>query len=355
MSTPLVVPEIAAPKETNSVANTARFNSPEVLAALYWLVRDTFRQAVATRIFWVMLVVSAACIVFCLGISVESGLAPRLAHDTELYTTDNQPFTGSNSTGSITLLYGFMRVQHTRHVEDGVHFIQTVLAGFVAGVLGFTLALVWTAGFVPDFLQPNSGTVLLAKPIPRGVLLAGKYLGVLAFLGFQVLVFFVGTWLALAVRTGVWDAAYLAAIPLFLLQFGVIFSFTVLLAVLTRSTVACIFGSVLFWLLCWGMNVGRHFTVGFEQLTGSTARLGAFSRGMVELGYWILPKPADIFVILEEVLGAGNYAMTLSRQSEIQHAFNAGYFYPELSILASVAFAVAMLVISARQLAQTDY
>jgi len=59
--------------------------------------------------------------------------------------------------------------------------------------------------------------------VPRGVLLAGKYVGVLAFVGFQILVFFVGTWLALALRTGVWDYGYLAAIPLFLLQFAVIY------------------------------------------------------------------------------------------------------------------------------------
>jgi len=35
------------------------------------------------------------------------------------------------------------------------------------------------------------------------------------------------------------------------------------------------------------MNVGRHFTLGFEQLTGGTARLGHFSRGLIEIGYWL--------------------------------------------------------------------
>ena len=43
----------------------------EFIYAIRWLIRDTFRQAMATRIFWVLLAVSGLCIVFCLGGSVE--------------------------------------------------------------------------------------------------------------------------------------------------------------------------------------------------------------------------------------------------------------------------------------------
>jgi ABC-type transport system involved in multi-copper enzyme maturation permease subunit len=352
MSTPLVTapePEAASPR-------LPALTSPGVLYALSWLIRDTFRQALASRIFWIMLGVSALCFVFCLGISVETSLGPRLPDDTALFTADNQPFTGNNvRPGSISLLFGFMHIEHNRHAEEAVHFIQVVLAGFVAGFLGFALVLMWTSGFVPEFLQPNVAAVLLAKPLPRSVLLIGKYLGVLTFVGFQMLVFFLGTWLALGLRTGVWGTGYLAVVPLFLLEFAVIFSFTVLVAVLTRSTVACLFGSMLFWLMCWGMNVGRHFAVGFEQLTGGTARLGAFSRGLIEVGYWVLPKPADVVMMLEDALGAGTHAVTLSSQPEIQAAYSAGAFAPELSVLASLACAVVLLFISGRQLAQTDY
>jgi ABC-type transport system involved in multi-copper enzyme maturation permease subunit len=353
MSTPLV----EAPEKTSVVTHQPPLTSPVLRHAFYWLIYDTFRQALASRIFWIMLGVSVLCIIFCLGVRVETGLSPRLPGDTELYTVDNQPFTGGGSgkSGSLSLLYGFIRVEHNRHPEDAVKFIQVVLAGFVAGVLGFALTLIWTAGFVPDFLQPSSASVLLAKPLPRGALLTGKYLGVLAFVGFQVLVFFGGTWLALALRTGVWHAGYLAAIPLFLLQFALVSSFGVFLAVLTRSTVACIFGSILFWLMCWGMNVGRHFAVGFELLSGGVARLGTFSRALIEAGYWLLPKPADVLVLLEDALGAGTHTTTISRQPEFQAVLAAGDFSPELSILSSFAFAVIMLFISARQLAKTDY
>ena len=39
-------------------------------------------------------------------------------------------------------------------------------------------ALVWTAGFLPDFLQPSAASVLFAKPVPRWTVLLGKYAGV---------------------------------------------------------------------------------------------------------------------------------------------------------------------------------
>jgi ABC-type transport system involved in multi-copper enzyme maturation permease subunit len=347
---------LAAPEATKPAGSSPRLGSPAVLHALYWLIHDTFRQALASRIFWIMLGVSILCTVFCFGISVETALAPRLEDDTALFTKDLEPFTGTNHKGgSISLLFGFMKIEHSRDVESAVRFIQGILASFVAGFLGFALVLIWTAGFVPEFLQPGAVSVLLAKPVPRGTLLTGKYLGVLAFVGFQVLIFFAGTWLALALRTGIWDAGYLAAVPLFLLQFAMIYSFGLLIAVLTRSTVACIFGTILFWLLCWGINVGRHFAVGFEQLAGGTAHLGAVSRSLIELSYWVLPKPADIFMLMEESLHAGNYAVTLSAQQEMQAVLRSGQFIPELSVLSSLAFAACLLYLSARQLAQTDY
>ena len=55
----------------------------------------------------------------------------------------------------------------------------------MADTLGLMLTLIWTAGFLPSFLEGRNICVLLAKPAPRWVLLVGKYVGVLAFVLFQ--------------------------------------------------------------------------------------------------------------------------------------------------------------------------
>ena len=142
--------------------------------------------------------------------------------------------------GTLSLAFGAVRVAVARDIPAAVHFLQLILAAGVADTLGLLLTLVWTAGFLPGFLAPQAVAVLLAKPVPRWALLAGKYIGVLAFVLAQAVYFVGGTWLALGLRTGVWDATYLLCIPLLLLQFAVFFGFSLLLAVCCRSTVVCV-------------------------------------------------------------------------------------------------------------------
>src|SRR5262249_36531025 len=156
----------------------------------------------------------------------------------------------------------------------------------VADTLGLLLTLIWTAGFLPGFLEGRSVTVLLAKPASRWVLLFGKYLGVMTFVLFHAVLFVGCTWFALGVKTGIWERAYLWCIPLLLLHFAIFFSFSILLATCTRSTVLCVFGSILFWAICWGMNFGRHAVLA-ETYQDPNGPFTPRAVTLVEAGYWI--------------------------------------------------------------------
>ncbi len=158
--------------------------------------------------------------------------------------------------GRMTLAFGAVSIPVSRERRDAVTFLELLLAGGFAGTVGVLMTLVWTAGFVPAMLDPSAASVLLAKPVARRQLLLAKYFGVLIYVGFQVVLFVALTWLALGVRTNVWSTTYLWCVPLLLLQFAIFYSFSVLLAVIMRGTVACVFGSVLFWLMAWGINYG---------------------------------------------------------------------------------------------------
>jgi ABC-type transport system involved in multi-copper enzyme maturation permease subunit len=328
-------------------------NLSAAIYAVRWLVRDTFRQALATRLFWLMLAVSGLCIVFCLGVSIEGGELRRDPHTGEVLDsagrTRNEP---GFQPGRMTLLFGAVPVEFSNDRVTEIRFLEGVLALRVAGAAGLLLALLWTAGFLPEFLQPGAAAVLLAKPVPRWSLLVGKYLGVVAFVAFQAAVFFGGTWLALGLRTGVWLPHYLLGCPLLVLHFAALYSFSVLLAVCTRSTVACIFGSVLFWFLCYGANYGRHAAVAHPYLVPGSAPRPASFRVLVEAGYWALPKPADMDILLNQALQAQDLFATLPEFEKVREK---GAFDPELSLLTSFLFAVAMLAVASRQLALTDY
>ena len=95
---------------------------------------------------------------------------------------------------------------------------------------------------------------------------------------------------------GYWVNSYLLGIPLLLLHFAAVYGFSVLLAVLTRNTLACLIGSVAFWFLCWGINYGRHCLVALQSVLPP---LHPALRGLAEAGYWILPKPVDLGMILQ--------------------------------------------------------
>jgi len=308
-------------------------NARAAASVARWLARDTFRQAWAAGVSQAMLAVSAAAVLVCLTVRLESA-------------------DGGEAPQRVSLLFGAVDyvTQHGR--ADAVREVQLVLAGLVADQAGVLLALVWTAGLLPGFLGPDSAAVLLAKPVPRWGLLVGKYLGVVLFVAFQAVVFVAGTWLALGVRTGVWDARYLWAVPVLLAHFAIFYSFSAFLAAWTRSTVACVFGSLVFWILCWAMNYGRHALLAMQWSLGPEAGAPESVRWTMEVGYWLLPRPADLGVLLLEAMNAGDL---VGLSVEIRKVQDLGAFHPVTSVLASLAFAVVMLAMAAYELAHTDY
>ncbi len=334
---------------------------PTTISTVAWLVRDTFRQSLASGICWILLVVSTLSIAVCLsvGVSGDAQLAgpgenpdflPR--HDPEAKDEHKLKQSGvAVASGEVTIGFGAVSVPLARDAHQAAHFVQLVLAGGVADTLGLLLTLIWTAGFLPGFLDVRSIAVLLAKPTPRWCLLMGKYCGVLAFVLLHAIVFVGGTWFALGVRTGVWDPSYLFCIPLLLLHFAIFFSFSLLLAVCTRSTVFCVFGSIVFWFLCWGMNYGRHAAVLAAQLAPEST-VSSQLVWLANLGYWILPKPADLGMLLFDALGAaGNFG----RLFDPAALASAGYFSIGLSVFSSLAFTAYLLIAASRQFATTDY
>jgi ABC-type transport system involved in multi-copper enzyme maturation permease subunit len=329
-------------------------NSPEALYALYWLVLDTFRQTLHSRVFWIMLALTGVCTVFCLGVSIEGQGTVR--SDWELIAGDGKALQGANpAPGHLNLLFGAFRIAMHRDAEAEVRLLQTIFATWVAGSVGVLLTLVWTAGFLPEFLQPSSAAVLLAKPVPRWLILSGKFAGVVLFAGLQATIFFAATWLALGLRTGVWLNEYLLGVPLFVAYFASVYSFSILLAATFRSTLACVLGVVVFWVLCFAVNYARHSVISYPQLAPGAEPLPAITGFLVEACYWMLPKPADLTMMLEGMLNTSTDQATLSNLPEFRNSIQLGAFHPGLAIVSSLVFCVVTLALSAYQLATTDY
>ena len=339
-------------------------NLPTAVRTVRWMVRDTVRQSLATKLFWVMLAATAVVTALCLGARVENDLPPLTsdgdipailpATEAEKIGRDKVKADGvrvietdPDKRPRLTLAFGAVVVPIARDRTDAVRHLQVMLAGLLADTAGVLLALLWTAGFLPDFLEPQSATVLLAKPAPRWAILLGKYLGVVGFVFVQAVLFVGCTWAALGIATGVWANAYWLAVPLLVINFGVFYSVSAFLAVCTRSTVAAAFGTFLFWAVCWGMNYAHH-RYALLPPDGVTA----LSSWLLDVGYWVLPKPLDLSGVFFGAMQADGFAAAVPELKAVQ---SAGQFHPEAAVFTSMGFAAVTLGLAGYELEMTDY
>jgi hypothetical protein len=297
------------------------------MTAVAALVRDVFRQARATGLTAVLLAVTGVTTLVCA---------------TADFSTDP-----GSANGTLTIIFGTVRVIDGVPHDVAVRYLQFLLAALVADTLGVLLALIWTAGFLPTFIDPTAASVLLAKPPARRALFLGRFAGVVTYVGVQALMFVALTAAALGLRTGFWGAAYWLCVPMLLAQFTVFYTFSALLAVMTRHTVGCLVGSILFWLVCWAMNYGRHVLVGLEP-TEATAALVRTA----DIGYWLLPKPADFGLILYDALDADRFSTPWIEFRRVQEQ---GLFLPLWSVVSSLAFAAGLLAVAVYEFVHDDY
>jgi ABC-type transport system involved in multi-copper enzyme maturation permease subunit len=312
-----------------------------------WLVRDTFRLAFASRLSWAMLGVTALCVALCLSAGLEGDQPLRVAGESELFGGDGQPLAGPNPRpGRLTLAFGSLRVDLFRDGRSMVEFFELMMAKWVAGAVGTMLALIGTAGFLPDFLRPRTAALVFSKPEARWRLLLGKAIGVLVFVALQASLFVGGTWLALGLKTGYWMTGYLWSVPLLLLHFAVVYSVSALLAVTTRSTVVCVFGSLVIWFLCFAVNYGRHATIALPETARGTAAHSATLAMAVEVAYWALPKPTDMVLLLDQLIRADHH---------FQPVFPTVTVWPAVSLASSLLFAAILFAIAAREIESIEY
>lgn len=322
---------------------------PLMIRTLRGMVWDTFRQSLASRLFWGMITFTLIAVLLCLSVNVTGTERPRV-YDAGGFLPAERGKQIRNPDveligGEVSIGFGLMAFEHKRYRDDAVRMIQLMLAGAAAGTVGVLLALLWTAGFLPGFLEPQSATVLLAKPTPRSVILVGKYLGVVLFVAVQTAIFIGGTWLAIGLKADVWSFTYWLAVPLLVINFAIFYSISTFLAVVTRSTIACAFGTLMVWFVCWLVN----FTYLKQTITPSTTPA---SRSISQLCYWLAPKPFD----LEGLFYAAMRAETFSQKdSLLEYAEAAGTVNPELSVLSSLAFAMLVLAAAVYEFKHTDY
>ncbi|HRP63614.1 MAG TPA: ABC transporter permease [Phycisphaerales bacterium] len=196
------------------------------------IFHDAYRELNARKLFWITLILSGVVVgAFALiGIN-EQGLR-IIAWD--LPAPINTQFMSESA------FYKLM------FVNLGVGFWLSWLAAI--------LALVSTASIFPDFVSTGAIDMVLSKPIGRWRLFLTKYATGLLFVALQVAVFSAAAFLVLGFRGGTWEPSVFLAIPLVVLFFSYLFCVCALLGIVTRSTIAALLLTLLFWFVIYGVH-----------------------------------------------------------------------------------------------------
>jgi len=220
------------------------------------LIVDAYRELNAKKLFWITLVLS--------------GLVGSLF-----------AMVGFTESGITLIVWDFPSPLNTRLVDEATLYklFFQMLGIFWLTWVATVLAVVSTSSIFPDFVSGGSIEMLLSKPISRIQLYLTKYvLGLMFVLG-QVACFTGIAILAIGIRGGVWEPKLLLAIPIVVLFFSYLFCFNALIGTITRSTIAALLATLLFWAVLAGVNIADGILLSIKsesrvQLEQSRTHLG---------------------------------------------------------------------------------
>jgi ABC-2 type transport system permease protein len=255
------------------------------------LIRDTFREALARKIFWVLVGLSTLMILFFLFLLQIDIVAGGVA--------------------TVSRFGGTVRTVEATQVVSGVYgAVATFLYTF-----GMFLAVFASSGLVPSVLEPGRIELLLSKPLSRTHLLLGRFAGNILVVFANSAYLVLGVWTILGLKTGIWSPVFLVAIATTTFIFAVLLSVVVLVGVWLESAAAATMISVALMIMS---PILAQTSMSMRLLSSE------WSRNVWRTLYYALPKVYE--------LGK----MTLDAIQS--HTFN-GY----MPIWTSALFGIAML------------
>ncbi len=233
-----------------------------------------------------------------------------------------------------------------RSSAEVVNLIHNQMAETLAGWVGMIVALVVTAGFIPNMLQKGTVDVLLSKPVRRSTLFVYKYLGGCTYVLLNAAFLIGGSWLALSARTGHWNLYFPLTILNLTFFFAVLYSISALMGVLTRSFAASCFVTLAAWAAC--------STLGLIHALLAAAAPGSVPPAIVtgvRFVYLLVPKTFDLSRLNDEICARG----TLGEAAVQAIPSFLAPLSPWVTYGTSALFALVMVGFACERFSKRDY
>jgi ABC-type transport system involved in multi-copper enzyme maturation permease subunit len=239
------------------------------LNATLALIRDTFREAFARRIFWGFFGCCSALLLFLMFIMRIDVVQ-----------------------GAIATVTIFGRNTQSTDVEALVQQTQSVIA-MILYFAGMALSVFASAGLVAAVFEPGRIELLLSKPVSRTHLLLGRYLGNVLVVAANIIYLVAGSWIIFGIKTSVWGGGFLFSSLCTIFIFSVLLAVLVLVGVLWDSSAVAIMTT--FAIMIITPILAQKATI--ERLLSSE-----WSRNVVRVLYYVLPKTSDVSVIIRHLI-----------------------------------------------------
>jgi len=223
---------------------------------------DTFQESFRNKMFLFFFLV-ATLIVVSIGFALNMDVVNGVMH-------------------GVTFFGSELRVP-AFSVKQWVESFQSGLA-MVIGTFGMFLALMATSTLFAQILQKGSIDLLLCRPIPRWRLVTARFAGGAAIMAFNAAYLFLGVWMVLGLKSGIWNQGFPLSTIFAIFSFVVLFSVVMVVSVTSESGPA-------------GLLVAATILM-FSPLLAAHERITpAFSselyRRIFRTLYWIMPKSAE--------------------------------------------------------------
>jgi ABC-type transport system involved in multi-copper enzyme maturation permease subunit len=222
-----------------------------------------------------------------------------------------------------SLLFGAIPLGQSKKPSELMYSVSYFGVSLIGSSMIMLLSCVITAFYIPNMLRKGTVDLLLAKPIGRSALMLYKYTGGLTFMFVNTAILIFGLWLALCLRTGVWEPYFLIAIPVLTFQFAFFYALSTLSAVLTRSPIVSILVCVMMW--------GFLFLLGWTDYFANYVKDRSGGRGegfIVNVTGWLAPASSvahtiaphylDFDWLTNHTLKLRSQALTTEEREEMQ-------------------------------------
>ncbi|MCS6976899.1 MAG: ABC transporter permease [Gemmatales bacterium] len=248
----------------------------------------------------------------------------------------------------LVILFGLHKTEMLFPVGGTVTAIQVAIVDYLAGWVGVTIAVICTAGFVPNMMRKGSIDLLLVRPIPRPILLLYKYLGGLLFVALNAAFLVGASWVVFGFTMNNWNPWYLASVGVLMFYFAVLYSLSVLIGVLTQSSLAAILVTLGFWIFMAVVNM--VYVLAHDDR--SQIQFPQYVVTALDAIHFVMPRLSDLSALNQRALLEANGMSGVLNQELRQAALR--FSWTE-ALATSFGFIVVMLGLACWRFTRRDY